>query len=111
MQNTKLSTIINQLRGILAAIQCSKDGITSLSHILSSQPYSWPLATHLCPTDTGINDDETYGNVALPTPSCEYYVHALGTNVRQLFQFTILVKSVGFYFVMLLRMMFMAILC
>lgn len=81
MQNNKLSTIINQLRGILAAI-CSKDGITSLSHILSSQPYSWPLATHLCPTNTGINDDETYGNVALPTPSCEYYVHALGTNVK-----------------------------
>ena len=83
MQNTKLSTIINQrLRGILAAI-CSKDGITSLSHILSSQPYAWPLATHLCPTDAGgINDDETYGNIALPSPSCEYYVHALGTNVK-----------------------------
>ena len=81
MQNTKLSTILNQLRGILGAI-CSKDGITSLSHILSSQPYAWPLATHLCPTDTGIKNDETYGNVALPTPSCEYYVNALGTNVK-----------------------------
>lgn len=81
MQNTKLSTILNQLRGILGAI-CSKDGITSLSHILSSQPYAWPLATHLCPTDTGIKNDETYGNVALPTPSCEYYVNSLGTNVK-----------------------------
>lgn len=81
MQTTTLSTTLHQLRGILAAIR-APDGVTALSHILSSQPYAWPLVTHLCPTDTGINDDETYGNVALPTPSCEYYVHALGADVK-----------------------------
>ena len=81
MQTTTLSTTLHQLRGILAAIR-APDGVTALSHILSSQPNAWPLVTHLCPTDTGINNNETYGNVALPTPSCEYYVHALGADVN-----------------------------
>ena len=76
-----LSTFLTQLRGVLAAASAG-GGITGLSHILSSQPYAWPLAVHLSPTETGINTSETYGNVACPTPTCEYYVHALAKGVE-----------------------------
>jgi len=74
------TTYLSQLHGILKAIY-SGGGITGLSYILSSQPYAWLLATHLSPTEIGINNDKTYGNVALPTPSCEYYTHAIDVNV------------------------------
>ena len=78
---TTTTSYLSQLHGILKAIY-SRGGITGLSHILSSQPYAWPLATHLSPTESGtVNNDETYGNVALPTPSCEYYTHAIEANV------------------------------
>jgi len=78
---TTATTYLSQLHGILKAIY-SRGGITGLSHILSSQPYAWPLATHLSPTESGtVNNDETFGNVALPTPSCEYYTHAIEANV------------------------------
>ena len=79
--STTTTTYLSQLHGILKAIY-SRGGITGLSHILSSQPYAWPLATHLSPTESGtVNNDESYGNVALPTPSCEYYTHAIEANV------------------------------
>ena len=84
IKNTSITsptkTYLSQLHGILKAIY-SRGGITGLSHILSSQPYAWPLATHLSPTECGINNDESFGNVALPTPSCEYYVNAIEANV------------------------------
>jgi len=77
-----LGQLRQSVKNCIAVLQaCRIGGLAGLAKILAAQPGTWPLAVHLTPTETGIDVQESFGNVALPTATSEYYVDALAEGV------------------------------